>query len=91
MTALETHDEKRLTDGTGFDIWTGAGFWAIGASLWVLNLSVSFVVTNAVTFSSLFVVYSYDAYGTRYALTRTLLLSLPFTLALTCTHSPSHA
>jgi len=34
MTALETHDEKRLTDGTGFDVWTGAGFWAIGASLW---------------------------------------------------------
>jgi hypothetical protein len=32
MTALETHDEKRLTDGTGFDIWTGAGFWGIGAT-----------------------------------------------------------
>jgi hypothetical protein len=32
MTALETHDEKRLLDGTGFDIWTGAGFWGIGAT-----------------------------------------------------------
>lgn len=35
MTALETHDEKRLTEthgqhATGFDIWTGAGFWGIG-------------------------------------------------------------
>ena len=34
MTALETHDEKRLTDGTGFDLWTGAGFWGIGATTW---------------------------------------------------------
>ncbi len=34
MTALETHDELRLTEGTGFDIWTGAGFWGIGASTW---------------------------------------------------------
>lgn len=34
MTALETHDEKRLTDGTGFDVWTGAGFWGIGATNW---------------------------------------------------------
>jgi glycosidase len=32
MTALETHDEKRLVDGTGFDVWTGAGFWGIGAA-----------------------------------------------------------
>ena len=32
MTALETHDEERLLDGTGFDIWTGAGFWGIGAA-----------------------------------------------------------
>ncbi|MFH1808063.1 MAG: alpha-amylase family glycosyl hydrolase [Pseudomonadota bacterium] len=32
LSALETHDEKRLTDGTGFDVWTGAGFWGIGAS-----------------------------------------------------------
>lgn len=32
MTALETHDEKRLLDGTGFDVWTGAGFWGIGAA-----------------------------------------------------------
>ncbi len=34
MTALETHDEHRLTDGTGFDVWTGAGFWGIGATQW---------------------------------------------------------
>jgi hypothetical protein len=34
MTALETHDEKRLLDGTGFDVWTGAGFWGIGATTW---------------------------------------------------------
>jgi len=32
MSALETHDEKRLLDGTGFDPWTGAGFWGIGAT-----------------------------------------------------------
>jgi hypothetical protein len=32
MTALETHDEHRLMDGTGFNIWTGAGFWGIGAA-----------------------------------------------------------
>jgi Alpha amylase, catalytic domain len=32
MTALETHDEKRLTDDTGFNVWTGAGFWGIGAA-----------------------------------------------------------
>lgn len=32
LTALETHDEHRLTDGTGFDTWTGAGFWGIGAT-----------------------------------------------------------
>jgi len=32
MTALETHDEHRLVDGTGFDPWTGFGFWAIGAA-----------------------------------------------------------
>jgi glycosidase len=32
MSALETHDEKRLVDGTGFDPWTGAGFWGIGAT-----------------------------------------------------------
>jgi hypothetical protein len=34
MTALETHDEHRLTDGTGFNIWTGAGFWGAGATTW---------------------------------------------------------
>jgi hypothetical protein len=34
MTALETHDERRLTDGTGFNVWTGAGFWGVGATTW---------------------------------------------------------
>jgi hypothetical protein len=34
MTALETHDEARLIEGTGFDQRTGAGFWAIGAATW---------------------------------------------------------
>ena len=32
MTALEDHDELRLVTGTGFDVWTGAGFWGIGAT-----------------------------------------------------------
>lgn len=32
MSALETHDEHRLTDATGFSHWTGAGFWGIGAT-----------------------------------------------------------
>lgn len=32
MTALETHDEHRLMDGTGFNQWTGAGFWGVGAT-----------------------------------------------------------
>jgi len=32
MTALETHDELRLMAGTGFNQWTGAGFWGIGAT-----------------------------------------------------------
>lgn len=32
MSALETHDEHRLLDGTGFDAWTGAGFYGIGAT-----------------------------------------------------------
>jgi hypothetical protein len=32
MTALETHDEKRLLSDTGFTVWTGAGFWGIGAT-----------------------------------------------------------
>jgi hypothetical protein len=34
MTALEDHDELRLMTNTGFDVWTGAGFWGIGATLW---------------------------------------------------------
>jgi len=35
MTALETHDEQRLvSSNTGFDMWTGAGFWGIGATTW---------------------------------------------------------
>jgi hypothetical protein len=32
MSALETHDEHRLLDGTGWNYWTGAGFWGIGAT-----------------------------------------------------------
>lgn len=32
MTAVETHDEPRLFQDTGFDAWTGAGFWGIGAT-----------------------------------------------------------
>jgi hypothetical protein len=32
MTALETHDEPRLMERTGFNHWTGAGFWGIGAT-----------------------------------------------------------
>lgn len=32
MAALETHDETRLTDGSGFNMWTGAGFFGIGAA-----------------------------------------------------------
>ena len=34
LTALETHDEQRLMTGTGFNMWTGAGFWGIGATTW---------------------------------------------------------
>jgi hypothetical protein len=34
MSALETHDEHRLLEGTGFNVWTGAGFWGIGATTW---------------------------------------------------------
>ncbi len=34
MTALETHDEHRLVDGTGFNQWTGAGFWGVGLTTW---------------------------------------------------------
>ena len=32
LTSLETHDEHRLLDGTGFNHWTGAGFWGVGAT-----------------------------------------------------------
>lgn len=32
MTALETHDEPRLTEGTGYNRFTGAGFWGVGAA-----------------------------------------------------------
>jgi len=32
LTALETHDEPRLLEGTGFNHWTGAGFWGLGAT-----------------------------------------------------------
>ena len=34
MTALETHDESRLLSNTGFGIWSGAGFWGVGATTW---------------------------------------------------------
>lgn len=34
MTALETHDELRLTEGTGFDPYVGHGIWSLGAALW---------------------------------------------------------
>jgi hypothetical protein len=34
LSALETHDEMRLTAQTGFSVWTGAGFWGIGATTW---------------------------------------------------------
>jgi len=40
MTALETHDEHRLTDDTGFSPWTGAGFWGIGATTWSVPMLV---------------------------------------------------
>jgi hypothetical protein len=39
MTALETHDELRLLQGTGFNLWTGAGFWGIGATTWSTRAS----------------------------------------------------
>ena len=32
MRALEDHDERRLFDDTGFNEWTGAGFWGVGAT-----------------------------------------------------------
>ena len=32
LTHLENHDELRLSDGTPWDVWTGAGVWALGAS-----------------------------------------------------------
>lgn len=38
LAALETHDELRLTQETGFDPWVGAGFWWIGASAWSLPM-----------------------------------------------------
>ena len=34
MTSLETHDEPRLTENTGFNPFTGAGFWGAGAATW---------------------------------------------------------
>ena len=34
MTALETHDEQRLLEASGWNVWTGAGFWGLGASSW---------------------------------------------------------
>jgi hypothetical protein len=32
LTHLENHDEPRLSDGTGWDVWTGAGVWTLGAA-----------------------------------------------------------
>lgn len=32
MTALETHDERRLLDQTGLNVWSGAALWGVGAS-----------------------------------------------------------
>lgn len=32
LRALETHDEQRLYENSGFNAWTGAGFWGIGAT-----------------------------------------------------------
>ena len=40
MTALETHDEHRLTHDTGFNVWTGAGFWGVGATTWSVPMIV---------------------------------------------------
>lgn len=34
LTALETHDEPRLTERTGYNQFTGAGFWGAGAATW---------------------------------------------------------
>lgn len=41
MTALETHDEVRLTDGTGFTPWTGLGRFALGAGIWSTPMLLS--------------------------------------------------
>lgn len=38
MTALENHDELRLSDGTGLDPWSGLGFWALGAATWSMPM-----------------------------------------------------
>ncbi len=32
LRALETHDEPRVFERTGFDQWTAAGFWGVGAA-----------------------------------------------------------
>ena len=41
MAALETHDEHRLLEKTGLNIWTGAGFWGIGLTTWSLPMLLS--------------------------------------------------
>lgn len=38
MRALETHDEHRLYEGTGFEEWTGAGFWGAGTTTWSMPM-----------------------------------------------------
>jgi hypothetical protein len=53
MRALEDHDEHRLFDGTGFDAWTGAGFWGIGLttrSLPALLMGQEFGERNQLSF-----------------------------------------
>lgn len=34
LTHVENHDELRLMSDTGWDAWTGAGMWSLGASAW---------------------------------------------------------
>lgn len=41
MTALETHDEVRLSTAAGWDPWQGLGRWAIGASVWSTPMLLS--------------------------------------------------
>lgn len=38
LRTFETHDEHRLYDNTGFNEWTGAGFWGIGLTTWSMPM-----------------------------------------------------